>query len=132
MRYLLDTHTFLWSIFDPRKLPNKVIKTIEKNENEIFVSTISFWEISLKYNLGKINLQKVIPDELPYYAAQSGFEIINIDEKIVSSFYRLKKYEHCDPFDRMLIWQAINEDLIMISKDEMFNEYKKDGLILFW
>ncbi len=132
MRYLLDTHTFLWTMFDPLKLPKKVIKTVEKNENEIFVSTISFWEISLKYNIGKLSLQNVTPDELPFYAAESNFEILNIDEKIVSSFYKLKKYGQSDPFDRMLIWQAINEDLIIISKDEMFNEYKKDGLILFW
>jgi len=132
MRYLLDTHTFLWAMFDPLKLPGKVIKTIENNENEIFVSTISFWEIALKYNIGKLDLQNVTPDELPFYAAESDFEILNIDEKIVSSFYRLKKYGHCDPFDRMLIWQAINEDLIMISRDKMFKEYIKDGLLLYW
>ncbi len=132
MKYLLDTHTFLWSIFDPQKLPGKVARTIEKIENDVYVSTITFWEISLKYSIGKLNLKNVTPDELPFYAAESGFEVINIDEKIVSSFYRLTKYGHGDPFDRMLIWQAINEGLTMISKDSMFDEYKKDGLKLLW
>jgi PIN domain nuclease of toxin-antitoxin system len=132
MKYILDTHTFLWSLFDTTKLPNSVKDIILDEKNDIHVSTVSFWEISLKYSTGKLQLNNVLPDELPAYSRKSGFEIISFDDKIASSFYKLPRVDHFDPFDRLLIWQAINSDMIMITKDEKFKEYIQHGLKLFW
>jgi PIN domain nuclease of toxin-antitoxin system len=90
------------------------------------------WEISLKYSIGKLTLENVLPEDLPFYARQSGFEIINIDDHIASSFYKLPKYEHADPFDRMLIWQAICLNMIIITKDAKFDQYSSNGLKTIW
>jgi PIN domain nuclease of toxin-antitoxin system len=132
MKYLLDTHTFLWSLFESSKLSKSVSEIIINNKNDIYVSTISFWEISLKYSIGKLTLKNVMPEELPDYAKKSGFEITNIDETIASSFHKLPKYEHSDPFDRLLIWQAINMEMIFITKDSKFDSYLNDGLKILW
>ena len=132
MKYILDTHTFLWALFDTSKLPRPVIDIILNETNDIYVSTITFWEISLKYSIGKLSLNNILPDDLPAYSKKSGFEIINFDDKIASSFYKLPRVEHFDPFDRMLIWQAINNDMIIITRDKKFKEYIQHGLRLFW
>lgn len=115
MKCLLDTHTFLWTLFDPAKLSKNASSYIVNDKNEIYISTISFWEISLKYSIGKLSLENILPDELPLYAKKSGFEIANIDESIVCSFYKLPKHEHCDPFDRSLVWQAINSNMTRVQ-----------------
>jgi PIN domain nuclease of toxin-antitoxin system len=76
MNYLLDTHTFLWAAFSPNKLSARARKEIRSAENRICLSTISFWEISLKFALGKIELVKCKPDAMPDIAAQMHIEII--------------------------------------------------------
>ena len=65
MKVLLDTHSFLWSAFSPEKLSQKARDAIERGENDVFVSVITFWEISLKFALGKINLSGITPEQLP-------------------------------------------------------------------
>ena len=132
MKYLLDTHTFLWSLFSPENLSIKSSDIIEAAENEIYISMITFWKISLKYNIGKIDLENVQPEEFPDLAKKSGFEIFNLNEYDVSSFHKLPRYSHKDPFDRLLIWQAIQNNLIVISRDNNFKEYKSHGLSLLW
>jgi len=132
MKYLLDTHTFLWSLFSPENLSKDSLNLIEIPENEIFVSIITFWEISLKYNLGKLDLENVEPEELPDLAKQTGYDIFNLNEYDVSSFHKLPKHSHKDPFDRLLIWQSIQNNMTIISKDDNFDEYKSLGLKIFW
>ena len=94
MRLLLDTHTFLWSLFDDKKLADTVHTLIADRENEICVSVIKFWEISLKYALGKLELKGVLPDELPEYAQQTGFEILPLAVEDVATFYKLPTTKH--------------------------------------
>ena len=132
MKYLLDTHTFLWSLFNPEKLNNTTTQIIVSQDNDIAVSVITFWEISLKCSIGKLELSGVTPDELPAFAEKTGFEIIQINPNEVASFYNLPRLGHKDPFDRLLIWQAIQRKMIFISKDRSFQEYKKYGLRLRW
>jgi len=131
MKYLLDTHTLLWALYSPEKLSPKVKKIISQTEHESCVSTISLWEISLKYQLKKLELHGVPPEELLAFAKKSGFAISDIDSEIAASFYKLPRL-HNDPFDRMLIWQAIKQGLILISKDKSFSEYEKCGLSVVW
>jgi len=129
---LLDTHTFLWALFSPDNISNKANKIILDDANEIMISIITFWEISLKFNLGKLELTNVTPEELPDITKQTGFSIFPLNEYDVSSFYKLPRAIHKDPFDRLLIWQAIKNNLTIISKDTRFKEYNKFGLNVFW
>lgn len=128
MNYLLDTHTFLWAAFSPSKLSTKARNEIRSAENQVCISLISFWEISLKYSLGKIALANCTPADMPDTAAQMGFEIIQLGAQDTASFYQLPKVAHKDPFDRMIIWQAIQQQLVLISKDASFPEYRQFGL----
>lgn len=128
MRYLIDTHIFLWSLFSPSKISKHAAQTIRKPENNIFVSSVSLWEISLKYALNKLELKGVTPDELPGFANQMNFETLNLNADDAASFYHLPRTAHRDPFDRMIIWQAIREKMILISKDSKIPAYQKFGL----
>jgi PIN domain nuclease of toxin-antitoxin system len=130
MKYLIDTHIFLWSLFSPSKISKHAAQTIQKPENSIFVSTVSFWEISLKYALNKLELKGVTPDELPGFANQMNFETLNLIADDAASFYHLPRTPHGDPFDRMIIWQAIRKKMILISKDSKILAYQKFGLNL--
>ncbi|RJQ62467.1 MAG: type II toxin-antitoxin system VapC family toxin [Desulfobacteraceae bacterium] len=132
MKYLIDTHTLLWTIFDPGKLSKSVKQEMGDPENEVAVSIISFWEISLKYGLGKLELINIEPDALPGIAEETGIEILSITPGEVASFYKLPKLAHRDPFDRLIIWQAIQRKMKLISRDQEFKEYQRYGLNLYW
>ncbi|NLD37439.1 MAG: type II toxin-antitoxin system VapC family toxin [Desulfatiglans sp.] len=132
MKYILDTHAFLWALFNPDKLSKATIQTIISQENSIAVSVITFWEISLKYSIGKLDLSGIKPDDLPGFANKTGFEIAQISPDEVATFYKLPRLGHRDAFDRLLIWQAIQQKRILISKDNSFNEYKDYGLQMHW
>ena len=132
MNYLLDTHAFLWAVFSPDKLSSRTRKEIRSAENRVCLSTISFWEISLKFALGKIELVNCKPDDMPDIAAQMHIEIIQPTAQETASFHQLPKVKHKDPFDRMIIWQAIQQPLVLISKDADLSGYKEFGLKVFW
>jgi PIN domain nuclease of toxin-antitoxin system len=70
MNLLLDTHGFLWSLFNPARLSKAVIREIKSPKNDVSISVVTFWEISLKYALGKIELTRVKPEELTDFADQ--------------------------------------------------------------
>ena len=132
MNYLLDTHTFLWASFSPAKLSAKAAKVIRAADHRIYLSTVSFWEVSLKYGLGKIELENCTPEGLPNLATQMGFEIIQPTAQESASSYQLPKTHHKDPFDRMIVWQAIRQSMVLISKDSKLPEYERFGLKVFW
>lgn len=132
MNYLLDTHVFLWTLFNDELLSKNAVSIITNPENTVLVSVISFWEISLKYNAGKLSLEGVLPDELPACAEKAGLEIMNVTPAEVSSFYKLPILKHKDPFDRLLVWQCINNNICLISKDSDLAEYKNYGLQIMW
>jgi PIN domain nuclease of toxin-antitoxin system len=130
MNYIVDTHIFLWSLFTPNKIPYTTRSVIKNSLNSIFVSTITFWEISLKYSLNKLNLEGITPEDLPQFAAKMNFDILSFKAEDAASFYKLPRISHKDPFDRMIIWQAIREQMVLISKDSKLPEYEKYGLTL--
>jgi len=132
MNYLLDTHTFLWAIFTPDKLSSTVQAIIRDPAHLIYLSTISFWEISLKYALGKLELIDCTPDDLPDVALAMQLRFISPGAAEAASFHRLPKLAHKDPFDRMLIWQAIQQELCLISKDDRLVDYQTFGLQIIW
>ena len=132
MNCLLDTHVFLWTLFDPEKLSKKARQAIEDPYNTIYVSAATYWEISLKYALGKLVLTNVLPDALPDISRQMGFEIMVIDADTASTFYKLPRTTHKDPFDRLVVWQAINKKVTLITKDKGVGAYRKLGLKTLW
>lgn len=131
MNYLLDTHYVLWSLFNPELITDNIIQILEDEQSTKYVSGINLWEISLKYSLGKLELEDSNPDEVFTSITESGFEVVEVDAHLFSSYYKLpKKYDHKDPFDRMLVWQAINSDYTFISNDLKIKAYIDDGLKL--
>ena len=128
MKYLIDTHIFLWSLFSPEKISKPIAAILREPNNQIFVSTITFWEIALKFSLKKLELEGITPGELPEFANKMNYEFLSLNGEDASSFYLLPRIFHKDSFDRMLIWQAIREKLVLISKDSKISFYEEYGL----
>jgi PIN domain nuclease of toxin-antitoxin system len=129
---LLDTHTLLWTLFDPARLGANAADCIKNTEIPVSVSVVSFWEISLKYATGKLELRGVVPDDFPAIVRQSGFDILPIAETDAATFHRLPRRGHKDPFDRLIIWQAISRKLTLLSQDSAFDDYRMLGLKVVW
>ena len=132
MNYLLDTHTFLWAAFDPSHLSRSANLAITDYENTIAVSVVSFWEISLKFALGKLELKGVSPDDLPDTASRMGFDLLELHAEDAASFHALPRGNHKDPFDRMLVYQAIRQHKTLISSDADLTQYIPNGLKVLW
>lgn len=133
MKYLLDTHTFIWSIMNSSKLSEKVKNIIENPNNEIFVSGITFWEIAIKTQIGKMKFENFNILHLPNIATQYGFLIFTPSTYDYVTYNELPLVEnHKDPFDRMLIHSALKNNLILVSKDQFFSSYEEFGLQLLW
>jgi PIN domain nuclease of toxin-antitoxin system len=131
MTYLLDTHFIIWAVSDTAKLSKKVKAILAEPDNKILVSTISFWEISLKHSLGKLKFVGGTPEDVPYSCLQMGFEIEPLSAVDSSTYHKLKATYHKDPFDRMLIWQAISNDYTFLSADSNAKKYVSEGLKIF-
>lgn len=129
MIYLLDTHIILWSLFEPHKITHH-IRTILENDSDIkLVSGVNLWEISLKYSLGKLELGGTNPNELYEALLESGYEVVALENRLLATYYQLpKKNDHKDPFDRLLIWQAISNGYTLITQDKKIKQYGADGL----
>ena len=123
MRLLWDTHTFLWFVAGSDEISLKVRQIIENPSNEHFISIASLWEISIKTALGKLAIQgsyqTVIND-----VTDNGIQILSINFAHTIQQNQLPLY-HRDPFDRMIVSQAIVEGMNLVSKDDIFDEYLK-------
>ena len=122
MRILLDTCAFLWIITDDPKLSDRARNLFLEKSNEVYLSAISTWEITLKYGLGKLNLpaepKKYIPNQRKKHHIISS----PLDEEATLYISKLPGI-HKDPFDRMLICQAIISDMIILTPDEFITQY---------
>jgi PIN domain nuclease of toxin-antitoxin system len=132
MKYLIDTHILIWAIVSPEKLSIKVTLIFNDPENEIFVSSISFWEISLTFSLGKIDLINIAPEDFPHASLQTGFSIMQLSAEDCSTLHHLNLTHHKDPFDRLLIWIAINNNFTFISSDKTIKKYSSERLKVIW
>jgi PIN domain nuclease of toxin-antitoxin system len=132
MTCLLDTHTFLWAAMAPEKLSSKMQVLVSDTRNEIYVSTVSFWEISLKFSLGKLELVGCSPEALVGIAGTMGLAISAPTVEESASFHRLPKLAHKDPFDRMLIWQCLQRRWTLVTRDRGLDQYLALGLRTAW
>ena len=107
-KYIIDTHILLWLLFEPDQIKKIKLAILQDTDNEIFVTSISFWEIALKYGLGKLDLQGIGPKDIPRVTQDMGIEILEIGHKLMSSYNELPQVKnHKDPLDRIMIWYCI-------------------------
>jgi PIN domain nuclease of toxin-antitoxin system len=116
--YLLDTNILLWWFKSHKGLGPKTQEIIRDPNNVIFVSSVSIWEISIKK--GKGNL--IVPDNFKDFLEHEDFTELNITHEHASHILKLPQH-HADPFDRMLISQAVVENLTLISMDNKISQY---------
>ena len=116
--YLLDTHIFLWSLDETKRLTEEVVKILKDSRNRIFVSVATAWEISIKQKKGKLPLKTTLEECF----RKSNFEILEIKLPHILQLENLPFY-HKDPFDRMLVAQAIVEKLMIITEDGKIKKY---------
>lgn len=131
MQYLLDTHIVLWAISRPEKIKAPIRAILEDSSKLVYVSAASLWEISIKYRLDKLLLKGITPTEIFELIKETGFLLLPLTPQEAATYHQLKTLDkHKDPFDRMIIWQAICGKYTLISADKQFEHYKKQGLKL--
>ena len=122
MRVLVDTHTFLWALLENHRLSAKAKQILTSKEHELYFSLVSLWEIAVKMKIGKLNTVgssvTYIRDEMGEY----GMELLPIRYEHILQLERLPLH-HSEPFDRLLIAQAIAESLPILTHDEKFPLY---------
>ncbi|MDP2268798.1 MAG: type II toxin-antitoxin system VapC family toxin, partial [Deltaproteobacteria bacterium] len=118
-RYLLDTHAFLWWVNDSPELTATTRLTIADARNECFLSLASCWEMAIKSSLGKLRLVKPVARFVSEHMAANGFTLLNIELSHTAKVEKLT-FHHRDPFDRLLIAQAMTEKLTIVSADSFF------------
>ncbi len=129
---LLDTHSLIWALNAPEKLSAKMRGVIADPTNEIHVSTLSFWAISLKYSMGKLQISNCTPEDFVTGANEMGLTISAPTAEESAGFHRLPRVKHKDPFDRMLIWQCLQRHWTLITRDRGLAEYRPLGLQSAW
>ena len=122
MKVLVDTHTFIWALLDDHRLTPKAKQVLRSNEHELVFSLVSLWEIAIKIKTGKLNTigssVAYIRDEMDAY----GMELLPIRYEHILQLESLP-HHHGDPFDRLLIAQAITESLPILTADKTFKQY---------
>jgi PIN domain nuclease of toxin-antitoxin system len=122
MRFLLDTHTFLWFIQDDPQLSLLARSRIEDSANELFISAATCWEIAIKVSIGKLTLTEPFRELIPREIVDNLINLLPIEVRHATTFAELSAH-HRDPFDRMLIAQALTDDLIVLGVDAAFDGY---------
>jgi PIN domain nuclease of toxin-antitoxin system len=121
-RLLLDTHAFLWWINDAPELTDAARLAIADANNACCLSMASCWEMAIKSSLGKLRLARSIERFVSEQLAANGFVLLNIELRHTAKLEKLPFY-HRDPFDRLLIAQAISEKLTIVTADSVFSGY---------
>jgi len=121
MRYLLDTHAVIWHFDDSPKLSESIKEIIDNAENDICISSVSLWEIAIKINIGKLDVDFTL-EELLIEIQDSDFDILQIENEYLHGLSVLP-FIHKDPFDRLLISIAHAENLTVITTDENIQKY---------
>lgn len=121
MNYLIDTHILIWFTEGDAQLPLNIREVIIDPQNTIFVSHVSIWEIAIKTAIGKLNLSLSLP-ELEKSLGKNGFSELSTRFSHFEALANLPLH-HQDPFDRLLVAQAIAEDFTVVSHDPKFKFY---------
>ena len=122
MKLLLDTHALLWFIGNDPQLSAPAPQNIENPQHEIFVSAASLWEIAVKLSLEKLRLPRPFGEVFPQQLEVNGFELLPISCAQLNQVVGLP-FHHRDPFDRLLIAQAMADDMTIVTRDAEFSKY---------
>lgn len=121
MSYLADTHALIWGLCAPERLSTKARQLMESAAEPVYFSVASVWEISIKLSLGKLKLDATVR-EFVQAQVRNGFQLLPIEVQHVARVAELP-FQHRDPFDRLLIAQALESDLEIITADPAFDRY---------
>ena len=127
MEILLDTHALLWFMDGDKNLPTSARETIQNTDNKIYVSIASVWEIAIKLSIGKLTLKKSIENFLTILD-ENGFILLEVNTKHIKKVAELP-FIHRDPFDRMLVSQAMVENMSIMTIDSNITKY---GVHIIW
>lgn len=119
MNLLIDTHILLWWLGNPEKLPGYIREAIEDSSNTVFISAAAVWEIVIKKKLGKLNS----PDNLPEVLEENDLTPLSITLDHIFSLEKLPEI-HNDPFDRIQIAQAVQDNLVFVTLDQTNRKYR--------
>lgn len=122
MKLLLDTHIFLWVNGDTSKLSVNFKSLGHSGEHDFYLSLASVWEMQIKYQLGKLSLPLPIEELVNKNQLENGIQLLPIELSHISHLAQLPSH-HKDPFDRLLIAQAIIEDMTIVTADQSFAAY---------
>lgn len=122
MKCLLDTCTFLWIISGSDELSPRARALFVDPANDVLLSAVSVWELSVKHALGKLPLPGPIERFLVEQREQHGIVTLPLDEQAVLHLHKLPAF-HRDPFDRMLVCQAIEHDCLLLTPDPLIAQY---------
>lgn len=125
--YLLDTGIFLWSMGSTVKLNLEARTVLEEAANQLFLSSASSWEISIKWSTGKLKLPEAPYTYIPKRLTSQAIRALQITHLHALTAGELPRH-HEDPFDRMLIAQAVVEDMVLMTADRLFENYKVQTL----
>jgi PIN domain nuclease of toxin-antitoxin system len=128
MRILLDTHTLLWFIEADSQLSVRARHRIEESETDVYLSIASVWEMAIKVSVGKLALRGPLEEVVSYQQQANNITILAITIDHIARLTTLP-FHHRDPFDRLLIAQAIAENLPILSVDSVFDAY---GVTRIW
>ena len=122
VRVLLDTHALLWFITDDPQLGRRARATIEEPDMHVLVSTASLWEIAIKHSMGKLPLARSFAETFPAQLDANTFQTLQAEVEHLARLIDLP-FHHRDPFDRLIIAQAIVEGLPVLTRDGAFDDY---------
>jgi PIN domain nuclease of toxin-antitoxin system len=122
VEYLADTHTLLWIVTDDNKLSNKVKKLFLDEQNEIFISVASLWEIAIKVSLKRLELGQPLNDFYVKHIIGNKIRLLDIKVEHLAALETLE-FHHRDPFDRLIVCQSIVEKIPILSNDKEFSKY---------
>lgn len=128
MRLLLDTSTFLWFIEGHTALSTTARKVIEDPENDVLLSVASLWEVAIKISIGKLSLGQPFGELIPEQIVAMGIRVMDIRLQHLTRVTNLP-WHHRDPFDRLIVAQAITEDLPVVGRDGALDAY---GIQRIW
>ena len=122
MKLLLDTHVVIWALEDAPNLPLKIREMIMDENNEIYVSVISLWEIAIKHKK-RPDLLPLSAEEIRYFCQRSGYIFLSLNLDAISSYENIDITKHYDPFDQILVAQSAAHSMRLLTHDDKMKKF---------
>lgn len=132
MKLLLDTHAFLWAVTAPARLGARARRQLLEATSDVAVSAATFWEIALKFTLGKLDLEGAGPEDFPPIAERHGFACLPLTAELLATSHRFPRRHATDPFDRLIAWHAVETQRVLVTRDVVLRALDVRGLRTLW